>query len=94
MIDTALARFVIDVKVLQVVVKVDGARAQVTTEQSRVGREHGRDVDVSLTAQGDRETCLPFVEVRDDCLVKLPRDVLGEEALANASIRNRQPAIG
>lgn len=40
----------VDIKVLEVVVKVNTPGAEVTTEEGSVGREHGRDVNVSLSA--------------------------------------------
>lgn len=53
MVDTALASFVVNVEILQVVVKVNGARAKITAEKGRVGREDSCNVDVTLAAQGD-----------------------------------------
>jgi len=44
------ARFVVDVKVLQVVVEIDVPRTQVTAEEGSVGREHGGDVNVAFSA--------------------------------------------
>jgi DNA-binding beta-propeller fold protein YncE len=50
MIDTSFTRFVIDVKVLQVVVEVNGAGTQVSTEKRRVRSEDRSHVDVALAA--------------------------------------------
>ena len=47
-VDAALARLVVDVEVLEVVVEVDAAGAEVAAEQGRVGGEDGCDVDVTL----------------------------------------------
>lgn len=69
MVDTTLAGFVIDVKVLEVVVKVDAARTEVTAEERSVGRKDGRDINVALAAEGNGKTRLPFVEVSNDGLV-------------------------
>lgn len=66
MVDTPLAGLVVDVKVLQVVVEIDTAGTEVSTEQGSVGGEDGRDIDMPLSAEGDSETGLPFVEVGDD----------------------------
>lgn len=52
-VDATLAGLVVDVKVLQVVVEVNGAGAQVSTEQGGVSGEDGRDVDVTLAAAVD-----------------------------------------
>lgn len=56
-VDAALARLVVDVEVLQVVVKVDTAGAEVPAEQGRVGGEDGRDVECAPAAEGDRDSC-------------------------------------
>lgn len=66
MVNTPLAGLVVDVKVLQVVVEVNTSRTEVSAEQSSVGGEDGGDVDMPLSAEGDSETSLPFVEVGDD----------------------------
>ena len=65
-VDAALARLVVDVEVLQVVVEVYASGAEVAAEEGCVGCEDGADVDVPLSAEGDGEACLPFVEVCDD----------------------------
>lgn len=48
MIDAALACFVINVKVLEVVVEVDRASAEVSTEEGCVGGKDGGDIDMAL----------------------------------------------
>lgn len=75
-VDTALACFVVDIKVLEVVVEVDGASAKIAAEKSRVSGEDGGYVDVSLATERDCETGLPFVEVGNYGLVKLTGDIL------------------
>ena len=70
-VDAALARLVVDIEVLEVVVKVDTARTEVSTEKGSVGGEDGSHINVSLPAEGDGETGLPLVEVGDDGLVGL-----------------------
>ena len=72
MVNTTLASFVVHIKVLQVVVKVDASRTKVSSEQGGVGGEDGGDVDVSFPAQGNGETSLPLVEVGDNGGVGLP----------------------
>jgi hypothetical protein len=71
MVDAALAGLVVDVKVGEVVVKVDGAGAEVAPEEGGMGGENGGDVDLSLPAQGDGEAGLPLVEVGDDGVLPL-----------------------
>lgn len=53
MVDTPLTSFMINVKILQVVVKVNTASTEVTTQKSRVGGEDGGDVNVSLPTKRD-----------------------------------------
>ena len=65
-IDAALPSFVIDIEVLQVVVEVDRAGAEVATEEGGMGREHGRHIDMTLPAERDGDAGLPLMEVGDD----------------------------
>ena len=52
-VDAALAGFVVDVKVLEVVVKVYRAGAEVAAEQGSVGGKDGGHVDVPFPAERD-----------------------------------------
>ena len=72
-VDTSLARLVVDVKVLQVVVEIDASGTQVSSEEGSVGGEDGGDVNVSFSAQGNSKTGLPFVEVSNDRRLRLSR---------------------
>jgi hypothetical protein len=76
MVDTTLASFMINVEVLQVIVKVNTSSAEITAQECSMSREHGGQVDMSLPAERDREARLPFVEVGDDGLLKITRYVL------------------
>jgi hypothetical protein len=49
----ALAGFVVNVKELQIVVEVDGAGTQISTEESGVGGEYRRNVNSSFSAEGE-----------------------------------------
>lgn len=88
-VDAALARLGVHVKVLQVVVEVDGAGAEVAPEQRRVRREDGRHVDAALLAEGQGDTREPFVEVGDDGLFLLVRDELSQEPRDEVSKHHR-----
>lgn len=66
----------IDVEVLEIVVKVDTTRAEVAAQKCRVCGENCGDVDVAFPAQGYSYPSLPFVEVSYYDLVELSRDVL------------------
>lgn len=75
-VDAALARLGVDVEVLQVVIEVDGAGAEVAPEEGGVGGEDGRYVDAALLAQGEGDAGEPFVEVGDDGLFLFVGDEL------------------
>lgn len=77
MVDASLASFVIYVKVLKIVVEINATGTQVSTKESSVSSEDGGHVNVSLSAQRNRKTGLPFVEMSDNSLLSL---VLGELA--------------
>ena len=72
----AFSCFVIDVKVLEVVVEIDGAGAEVPAEEGCMGGEDGGDVDVAFAAKWDGQSGLPFVEMRDNSGGELPCNVL------------------
>lgn len=55
-VDTTLSSFGIHIKVLQVVIEIDGTGAEVSAEQSRVGGENGGDIDLSLSAEWESNT--------------------------------------
>ena len=75
-VDTALPSFVINVKVLKVVVEVNRTGTEVSTEQGSVRGKDGSDVNVPFSAERNGETSLPFVEMRDDSLVELTINIL------------------
>lgn len=77
MVDSTLARLMVDVKVLQVVVKVDAASTEVATKERGVGGEDGGDVNLALAAEGNGKTSLPLVEVGDDRSVEAACGELG-----------------
>lgn len=82
-VNPALARFVVNVKVLEVVVEIDAASAEVASQERCVRGEDGGDVDVSFSAEWDGEAGLPFVEVGDDGFVDIARDVLGSKIVSH-----------
>ena len=88
-VDAALASFVVDIKILEIVVKIDAARAEVAAKECGVCGEDGGDIDVAFAAKGDREACLPFVEVGDDGGGQLARDVLWAERIARRDKRDK-----
>lgn len=78
-VDAALAGLVIDIEVLHVVVEVDGACAEVSTEERRVGCEDCGHVDMTLSAERDGEAGLPLMEMSDDASSEIARCVFAEE---------------
>ena len=66
-VDTPLSSLMINIKVLQVVIEINTSSTQVSTKQSSVGGKDGSYVNVPLSAEGNSETGLPFVEVGYDC---------------------------
>lgn len=75
-VDPAFACFVIDIEILQVVVKINGARAEITSKQCCVGRKNSRNIDVSFAAQRNGKSSLPLMEMCDDSLRELMRHIL------------------
>lgn len=75
-VDASLAGLVVDVKVGQIVVEVDGSRAEVATEKGGMGSEDGRYIDLPLAAERDGQAGQPFVKVSDDGALPLPRGEL------------------
>lgn len=67
-VDSSLAGLMIDVKVLEVVVEIDRARAKITTEEGSMSGEDSGDIDMSLSAYWNGHASLPLVEVSDDGL--------------------------
>jgi len=66
MVNTSLPCLVIDIEVLQIVVKVDTSSTEISAKESSMSSEDGGHVDMSLSTQGDSESGLPFVEMSDD----------------------------
>ena len=75
-VDATLASLVVDIKVPEVVVKVDGSSAKVTSEQGSMGGKDGGDVDMTLAAEGNAHTCEPLVEVGNNRRLFLMRHKL------------------
>ena len=80
-VDSALSGFVIDIKVLEIVVEVDGASTEVSAKEGSMRREYGRYVYMTFATKGDSEASLPFVEVGNDSCVELTRHILHCDAL-------------
>jgi hypothetical protein len=78
-VDTALSGFVINVKVLQIIVKVDRASTEVSTQESRVCREDDGEVDVPFPGERNGHPGLPFVEMRNNGGGELPGSILNTE---------------
>ena len=75
-VDSSLARFVIDVEILEIVVKINAAGTEVATKERCVSGEDSSHVDMSFAQEGDCKTGLPFVEMGYDCYVQRSCNVL------------------
>ena len=62
----AFTGLMVDVKVLEVVVKVDGSGAEISAEKRGMGGEDCRDVEMALSAERDGYAGLPFMEMGND----------------------------
>ena len=75
-VDTTLPSFMVNITVLQIVVKVDGASTQVSTQESHMCHEDGGDAKLLLPAERNGLSGLPFVEMRNNGSGELPGSVL------------------
>jgi hypothetical protein len=75
-VDTALSCLGVDVEVLEIIVEIDRAGAEVATEERGVGGKDGGNIDAALLAERDRDTCQPFVELDNDGSLLLMVDIL------------------
>ena len=80
-VNPAFSCFVVDVEVLEVVVEVDGAGAEVSAKEGGVRCEDSGHINMAFAAEGDGEARLPLVKMGDDGCVELARDVLHFDAL-------------
>lgn len=62
----AFTGLVVDVKVLEVVVKVDGSRTEISAKKGGMGGKYGSDVEMTLSAKRDGNAGLPFMEMGND----------------------------
>jgi hypothetical protein len=68
----------VDIKILQIIVEINGTGTEIAAEEGCMCREYSSDVDMSLTAKGDGDACLPFMEMCDDSSCQLTGNVLNE----------------
>lgn len=66
MINTTLTSLVINIKVSEVVVKVNRASTQVTAQKSSVRGKDGSNVNLALLDQWNGNTSQPFVEMSNN----------------------------
>ena len=76
MVYAAFTSLMIDIEILQVVVEIDGPRAQVSSEKCGVCCEDGGDIDMSLAAERNRKPGLPLMKMRNDGFCELMRHIL------------------
>jgi hypothetical protein len=76
MVDAALSGLSVHIKVLEVVVKVNGACAKIASEEGSVCGKDGRNIYPSLLTEGKGNTGQPFVELSNDGSFLLVENVL------------------
>lgn len=86
-VDTAFARFVIDIKVLEVIVEIHRASTKVSPKKGSMGRKDRGHVNMTLTAQRNGQSGLPFMKMGYNCCMQLARDILRAIISAGLSIR-------
>jgi hypothetical protein len=75
-INSSFASFMIDIEILQVVIKVDRARTQVPSEKSSVGSENCSDIDTAFPTEWKCNASEPFMEMNDDSFRRFMRNKL------------------
>ncbi|KAH3662104.1 hypothetical protein OGAPHI_006285 [Ogataea philodendri] len=71
MIDASFSSLVVDVELIQVVVKVHTSRTEVSSQQSCMGREDGCAIDFPLSTERNGHASKPLMGMQDDCLLCL-----------------------
>ena len=66
MVDLSIAGLFVQIELIQIVVEIDVAGAQVSAQQSGVRREDGRNAQLPHPAQHQTAAGQPFVEMSDD----------------------------
>lgn len=92
-VDTAFSGLVVDVKVLEIVVKVDRACTEISAQEGGMGGEHRGDIDMTFATEGDGEASLPFVKVGDDGGGQLAGDVLQGRSINKTRVENSKTHI-
>ena len=64
---TTLSCLVVNIEILKIVVKINGASAEIAAKKSGVSGEYGSDVNVSFPTQWDSNASLPLMKVGNDC---------------------------
>lgn len=75
-VDASLSSLGIAIKVLQVVVEIDRAGAEITTEEGCVSGEDGSHVNSALLTQRESNTSEPLMELSNDCALLFVVDIL------------------
>jgi uncharacterized protein (UPF0212 family) len=69
MINSSLAGLVINIKILEIVVKVDTSSTKIATEESGMSCKDCGEIDMTFSTKWDSNAGLPFVKVGNDCSV-------------------------
>ena len=85
-VNASLASLRIAVEPLEVVVEIHRTRTQVATEKSGMCGEDCRDVDPSLLAKGEGDTCKPLVELCHDGALLFVVDILQQQSAVHSRL--------
>jgi hypothetical protein len=79
MIDTSFTGLMIYIKVLEIVVKVDGASTEISSKQCCVCGEYRANIDMTFATKWNGQSRLPLVEVGYDSGLELTRSKFSKE---------------
>lgn len=82
MIDPTFTSLRIHIKMMEVVIEVNRARAEIPSEEGRMGGEDSRQIHVSLFGQREGNPGEPFMEMGDNGTASLVSDKLDIHQLA------------
>lgn len=91
MVNASFAGFVVDIKVLQIIIEIDGSCAEVSSEESGVGGEYRRDINSTFSAKGKCNSSKPFMEMSNDGFRSLVRDKLLLANVIKESYLSQEP---
>ena len=86
-INPSLSSFSINIEILEIIVKIDGASAEISPEDSCMRREYRCQIHMPSLSQGKSNPSKPFVKVGDSCMLCVPRNKLHEVSTSNCGLQ-------